>query len=89
MDRDRVVEADFFSTIPPMPLCHVPRVVGMLRSKAVTKIKRAHCRLGRLNLRRSSTARRNHVLAQSPRPGRKLPPGGRVNLIVGKGPTRT
>ena len=89
MDRDRTVEADYLSTIPGRPYCRVPRVVGMLRGKAVAKIERAHCRPGRVSLRLSSKARKNHVLAQSQRPGKRLRPGAKVNLTVGKGPKRS
>jgi len=70
---------------PPFkPPCTVPRVVGKLLARAKTTIRHAHCRVGRI--RYSSTIRRNRgkVLAQAPRPGRRLANGARVNLVVGR-----
>jgi beta-lactam-binding protein with PASTA domain len=58
----------------------------MLLGKAVVRIAHAHCRPGRVTRQRSSKARKNHVLAQSPKPGRTLKQGAKVNLTVGKGP---
>ncbi len=90
MDRDRTVKATFYdSSIPPYPPpCHVPNVVGMLLGKAVVKIKHAGCRPGRVTLRRSSKARRRHVIGQSLRPGKTVKHRTRVNLTVGRGPKR-
>jgi beta-lactam-binding protein with PASTA domain len=66
----------------------VPRVVGLTLSKAKTRIRRAHCRTGKVTKRLSSRRLRNHVLRQRPRPGTRLLNGGKVNLTVGKGPRR-
>jgi hypothetical protein len=89
IDRDRVVQAVFqYTAGPEPPTCHVPNLVGMLLRKAVVRIAHAHCRLGRVNRQRSSKARKNHVLAQSPGPGTSRIPGARINLTVGKGPTK-
>jgi beta-lactam-binding protein with PASTA domain len=33
-------------------------------------------------------ARKNHVLAQNPKPGKALKQGAKVDLTVGKGPKR-
>jgi beta-lactam-binding protein with PASTA domain len=68
--------------------CRVPNVVGLLLRKAVRRIVHAHCRQGRVIRRRSSKARKNHVLAQNPKPGKTLRQGAKVNLTVGKGPKR-
>lgn len=89
IDRDRVVRAAFlYDSGPPPPRCHVPKLVGMLLRKAVVRIADAHCTPGRVIRRRSSKARKDHVLAQSPRPGTWRFRGARVNLTVGKGPTK-
>jgi hypothetical protein len=87
IDRDRVMQAAFFYNSGP-PSCHVPKLVGMLLRRAVVRIARAHCTTGRVIRRRSSKARKNHVLAQSPRPGTWRFPSRPVNLTVGKGPSK-
>ncbi|HEY6150450.1 MAG TPA: PASTA domain-containing protein, partial [Gaiellaceae bacterium] len=73
---------------PPPPRCVVPKVIGLTLSKAKAKIRRAHCRTGKVTKKISSRRLRNHVLKQRPRKGTRLPNGGRVNLTVGKGPRR-
>jgi hypothetical protein len=89
IDRDRVVKAAFvYSSGPPPPRCHVPKLVGMLLRKAVVSIAHAHCTPGSVIRRRSSKARKNHVLAQSPKPGSWRLRGAKINLTVGKGPTK-
>jgi len=60
-------------------------VVGLVLTKAKARIKRGHCRVGKVTRRRSSARKKNHVLKQSPRPGRRLRNGSRVSLTIGKG----
>jgi uncharacterized protein (DUF2147 family) len=72
-------------TQPPTK-CTVPNVVGMLLGKAVVRIAHAHCRPGRVIRTPSSKALKNRVLAQNPKPGKKLKNDAKVNLTVGKGP---
>jgi beta-lactam-binding protein with PASTA domain len=52
--------------------------------KAETKIRKAHCRTGKVTRRRVARARRGKVISQRPRAGRRLANGGRVNLVVGR-----
>jgi uncharacterized repeat protein (TIGR01451 family) len=66
--------------------CHVPKVVGLRLSKARIRIAAAHCRVGKLTKKKSSRKKKGRVLAQSPKPGKTLPGGSKVNLTVGKGP---
>jgi glucose/arabinose dehydrogenase len=66
------------------PGCRVPRVVGRRLPAARTRIRRAHCRVGRV-LYRSSTRIRGRVLTQAPRPGTLRPRGARVRLTVSRG----
>ncbi len=61
--------------------CVVPRLLGRPPAAARRAMRRADCRPGEI-------ARRGHtgtprVVAQSPRPGRKLDPGSRVSIVVG------
>ena len=84
MTANRSVTAGFAKVLK----CHVPKVVGLLLRKAVRRINHAHCRQGRVIRRRSSKARKNHVLAQNPKPGKTLKQGAKVNLTVGRGPKK-
>jgi uncharacterized repeat protein (TIGR01451 family) len=70
---------------PPAP-CLVPNVKRKTLKAAKKAIVRAHCRLGRVRLASSSRVRRGRVIAQRPAPGKRLRNGGKVNLIVSRGP---
>lgn len=68
----------------PLAGCRVPRVVGLALRTARTRIRRAHCRVGRV--RTAGSARpRGRVIRQSPRAGRRLARGTRVHLTVSRG----
>ena len=67
---------------PPPARCIVPRVIGLRLAVARKRIGRANCRVGRV--RRTRSRRVGRVLAQSPRAGRRLARGARVNLVVGR-----
>jgi hypothetical protein len=67
---------------PPKIRCAVPRVIGFSLRKARTRIRARHCSVGRI--RRARSGRVGRVIAQSPRPGRTLARGARVNLVVGR-----
>jgi uncharacterized delta-60 repeat protein len=68
---------------PPMVRCRVPRVIHLRLAKARTKIRRAHCRVGRVRTVRARRFR-GFVVKQSPRAGRQLREGTRVNLVLGR-----
>ena len=67
---------------PPPTQCVVPGVVGMTLDAARGQIVDAGCSVGTVKRVRSTQV--GIVLAQSPAPGTALPPGGRVNLTVGR-----
>jgi hypothetical protein len=71
---------------PPPPKCVVPKVVGLTLAKAKTKIVKAHCAVGKVSKKTSPASKKGKVLAQSPKPGKKLKNHAKVNLTVGKGP---
>jgi hypothetical protein len=75
---------------PPFtpPKCVVPRVVGKLLPTAKTRIRRAHCRVGKVSFKASANRKRNRVLFERPRPGTRLRNGARVSLVVGRGRRR-
>jgi beta-lactam-binding protein with PASTA domain len=62
--------------------CVVPRLIGLKLARAKTKIRRAHCRLGRVRRARSRLIGR--VIAQSPQAGARRPRNFRVTIIVGR-----
>jgi hypothetical protein len=64
--------------------CGVPYVLGQPLATAKAKITRAHCRVGTVT-RVASRKKENRVVAQSPRPYRRLKKGARVNLKVSRG----
>ena len=68
----------------PPTKCRVPRVVGKTLNAAVRAIRAAHCSKGSVRRTRSQRAR-NRVLRQTPRAGRTLRRGARVNLVVSRG----
>jgi hypothetical protein len=67
---------------PPLARCIVPRVIGLVLLRARTRIRRAHCSVGRV--RRARSRRVGRVIRQSPRPRTRLRRGGRVSLVVGR-----
>jgi uncharacterized delta-60 repeat protein len=66
--------------------CVVPRLRGLRLRAARASIDRGRCALGRVTRRTSTKVAKGKVIAQAPRPGTKLPAGGRVNIVLGKGP---
>jgi hypothetical protein len=65
--------------------CKVPNVRGKTLARAKSALARAACRAGRIRRARSANALKGRVIRQSPRPGTRLPEGGRVNLVLGRG----
>ena len=63
-------------------------MVGLKLKKAKAKIRKRHCRVGKITRKTSSLAKRGRVLSQKPKAGKTLRAGARVNLKVGKGPRR-
>lgn len=70
---------------PPPSRCRVPRVIGMSLGPARRAIRARRCAVGRVRYARAARAK-GKVLSQSPRAGRRLARGTRVNLVVSRGP---
>jgi alpha-tubulin suppressor-like RCC1 family protein len=79
IDRHRPVEV-----IRALPPCVVPNVIAKLLPKAKTAINKAHCRVGNVAYKRSTAAKTNRVLIESPKPGSHLKNGAKVALTVGR-----
>lgn len=67
--------------------CVVPRVQGRKMAAAQKAIRRAHCRVGRVRKARSQRPS-GRVIKQTPRAGKRLPLGAKVNLVVSRGHSR-
>jgi hypothetical protein len=78
MTVDRAATATFRAK------CVVPKLRGLTLKKAKARIKRAHCTVGKITRKRSVKSKRGKVLTQKPKPGKRLSPGARVNLTVGR-----
>lgn len=60
--------------------CVVPKLKGKTLRHARKALKRADCRLGKVKPKGQTTG---HVKTQSPKPGRVLAPGGKVQVKLG------
>jgi hypothetical protein len=70
---------------PAAAVCRVPRIKGMKLPAAERAVRDAHCRVGRIRHERSKKVRRGRLLATSPRVGRTMPAGSKVELFVSQG----
>jgi serine protease AprX len=69
----------------PPPKCVVPNVLHMKLAKAKARIRKRHCRVGKITKKHSSLRNRGRVVKQSPKAsGKKRANGFRVKLTVGK-----
>jgi hypothetical protein len=67
-------------------LCNVQDVLGRTLPVATDLLTRAGCTVGKVRRARSKHVKRGRVVSQSPRfPGRVLPAGGRVSLVLSLG----
>jgi beta-lactam-binding protein with PASTA domain len=63
----------------------VPNVLGKTLGVAKARIRAKHCRIGKVTFRKTVKRQRGRILAESPKPGKRLANGAKVNLIVGRG----
>jgi hypothetical protein len=71
---------------PPAPVrCQVPRTKGMKLPAAEKALRHSHCKVGKIKQQKSRAVRRGRVTSTSPRAGRTLRGGGKVELFVSKG----
>lgn len=64
--------------------CVVPKLGGKTLKVAKQRIRNANCKLGTVGKVKRAAAKRGKVVLQSPKPGRVLAPGAKVNLKLGK-----
>jgi hypothetical protein len=73
--------------IAPVP-CTVPNVVGRQVAPAKLAIAKRHCRTGKVGYAYSRKRKKDIVISQNRRPGRVLPAGSKIDLIVSRGRKR-
>lgn len=78
-DHTRSAQAEFLRD------CRVPRLKGKSLKKAKRAIKSHDCRLGKIRRAMSTRVRKGHVISQKPEPGRQLPHGAEIRLVLSKG----
>ena len=71
-------------TVVPLR-CVVPNVKGKTVAKAKAALKAKRCAAGKIKQAFSAKVRKGWVVAQSKRPGARLPRNTKVGLIVSKG----
>jgi Glucodextranase, domain B/PASTA domain len=72
---------------PPIAKCHVPRLKGMKLRAAEKALRRAHCRVGKVKHVTSRKLARGRVMSTTPRAGRRLRSGSKIELFVSTGPS--
>jgi Glucodextranase, domain B/PASTA domain len=71
---------------PPPPVkCKVPRTKGMKLPAAERALRRAHCRVGKIKHVHSKKIAEGRVMGTTPRAGRRLAAGAKIQLSVSKG----
>ena len=89
----RIANARYVSSIltqhfaPPVK-CLVPKVRNKLLAVAKRAILARHCRIRKIRRTYSKIVRRGRVISQTPKPYKVLPKGGKVDLVVSRGPNR-
>jgi hypothetical protein len=67
------------------PKCVVPSVVGKTLAQAKASIRSHHCRVGSIGSSASRLAAKGRVIHQSPKAGKRLANGARVNIVISRG----
>lgn len=75
---------------PPSPLptvnppsCVVPNLIGKSLKRVRKALARANCRLGKVREPNGVTPKTDHVVKQTPKPGRTLAQGAKVSIKLG------
>jgi len=67
------------------PVCSVPRLTGKRLGAAKAALLQNRCRTGKVTYAFSRKTAKGRVISQSRRPGRSLPAGTRIALVVSRG----
>ena len=82
------VQSFVVAAAPPGPKakhCVVPKLRGKRLPAAKRALRKAHCAVGRITRRRSSTVRRRRVISSRPKAKRRRPAGTKVAIAVSRG----
>jgi serine/threonine protein kinase len=71
---------------PPPPACRVNNVKGRRLAVARQRIVAGHCRVADVSRAYSASVRPGRIARQSPGPGVRLKSGGKIFLVVSRGP---
>lgn len=71
---------------PAVHVCRVPRTKGMKLPAAERALRRANCRVGRIRHEVSKKVHKGRAVGTSPRVGRVLRAGSKIELFLSKGP---
>jgi serine/threonine-protein kinase len=88
MDAAKAATATFvLQDVVPIKVvrCVVPNVKGKTLAAAKRKITAGHCRTGSVTKAKSKTVAKGKVISQSPRAGKRLARGAKVNLVISRG----
>ena len=66
------------------PVVKVPKLTGLTLKQAKSKLRKAHCRLGKVTKKRSAK-RRGRVIAQKPKRGSARRSGTRASVVLSRG----
>jgi hypothetical protein len=69
---------------PVAAKCTVPKLTGLTLKKAKAKLRKAHCRLGKVTRKRSAK-RKGRVIAQKPKPRTRGKAGLKVAVVLSRG----
>ncbi len=68
---------------PASEHCVVPSLRGKKLKASKKRLKKAHCKVGKVKLLGEATAKTGKVKRQNPKPGKILAPGSKVNVKLG------
>jgi len=63
--------------------CKVPALAGKKLRAAKKRLKKSHCKVGKVKLLGDATKKSGKVKKQRPKAGRVLAPGAKVNVKLG------
>jgi hypothetical protein len=63
--------------------CITPNLAGKKLKKAKKRLKAADCKIGKVKRKGDATAKTGKVVKQSPKAGKALAPGSKINLTLG------
>jgi hypothetical protein len=82
---DVVSDQAVTATYSLLPKCVVPQLKGKPLKAAKHAIRTHNCTVGSISRATSPTINKGRVISQEPNPGKRLPHGAKVNLVISNG----